>query len=149
LLSANSFIRQAVELRKMVKNKTLKSSTMNSTKNKNDNIHEKMSGGGDNIRLDHTNITNVWSFMPENRISFGENGNNYKHPTVKPLKLLERLIKLCTPEEATVLDCFVGSGTTAIACKNTNRNFIGCELFPEYYEIAMQRVAETDNKLFY
>ena len=88
----------------------------------------------------------IWSFLPENKVN--KNGNNHKHPTVKPLKLLERLIKLCTAENATVLDCFSGTGTTAVACKNTNRNFVGCELFSEYYENSMQRLANTQPPLF-
>ena len=98
---------------------------------------------------DEVNFTNVWSFMPENLVSFGKNGYNHNHPTVKPIKLLERLIKLCTPENATVLDCFLGRGTTAIACKNTNRNFIGCELYEDYYKIALERLANTQPLLFH
>jgi len=93
------------------------------------------------------NICDVWSFTPENKTE--RNSNNIKHPTVKPIKLLERLIKLCTPENATVLDCFLGSGTTAIACKNTNRNFIGCELYEDYYQIALERLANTQPLLFH
>lgn len=62
------------------------------------------------------------------------------HPTQKPLALLEFLIKTYTVEGDTVLDNCFGSGTTALACYNTGRNFIGMELNKEYYDIASQRL---------
>lgn len=60
------------------------------------------------------------------------------HPTQKPVKLLEDIIMKHSNEGELVLDCFAGSGSTAIAAKNTNRRFIGCELNKEYYDKAMQ-----------
>lgn len=68
----------------------------------------------------------------------------YNHPTVKPLEMIERLIKISSNEWDTVLDCYLWSGTTAVACKNTNRNFIGIEINPEYVEIAKNRLKEVD-----
>jgi site-specific DNA-methyltransferase (adenine-specific) len=65
------------------------------------------------------------------------------HPTVKPIALMEYLVKLVTKEGAIVLDPFMGSGTTGIACKNLNRNFIGIELDPEYFKIAEKRIQEA------
>lgn len=65
------------------------------------------------------------------------------HPTQKPVALFEYLIKTYTDEGNTVLDNCIGSGTTAIACINTNRNFIGIELDPKYCEIARQRIANV------
>jgi DNA modification methylase len=62
------------------------------------------------------------------------------HPTQKPVALMEYLIKTYTNEGATVLDFAMGSGTTGVACKNLNRNFIGIELDEEYYSIAQQRI---------
>ena len=61
-------------------------------------------------------------------------GKNRFHPTQKNLKLFEELIIKHSNENDTILDTFLGSGTTAIACKNTNRNFKGCELSKEYYD---------------
>ena len=61
------------------------------------------------------------------------------HPTQKPLALMEYLIKTYTNENETVLDFTMGSGTTGVACKNLNRNFIGIELDSTYFEIAKQR----------
>ena len=68
----------------------------------------------------------------------------YNHPTVKPLEMIERLIKISSNEWDTVLDCYLWSWTTAVACKNTNRNFIGIEINPEYVEIAKNRLKEVD-----
>lgn len=62
------------------------------------------------------------------------------HPTQKPIALLEYLIKTYTNEGETVLDNCMGSGSTGVACKNTNRDFIGIELDEKYFEIAKQRI---------
>jgi len=62
------------------------------------------------------------------------------HPTQKPVELFEYLIKTYTNEGETVLDNCIGSGTTAIACINTNRNYIGFEIDPDYYEAALERI---------
>jgi len=63
-----------------------------------------------------------------------QGGKNRFHPTQKSLNLFEELIKKHSKENDTVLDTFLGSGTTAIACKNTKRNFKGCEISKEYYD---------------
>lgn len=62
------------------------------------------------------------------------------HPTQKPLELFEELIKKHSNEGDTVLDCFAGSCTTGVAAIKNNRNFIGCELDPEYYEKSSLRL---------
>jgi len=62
------------------------------------------------------------------------------HPAQKPVTLMEYLIKTYTQENDTVLDFTMGSGTTGIACKNLNRNFIGIEKDDKYFEIAKQRI---------
>lgn len=63
-----------------------------------------------------------------------------QHPTAKPVALLEYLIKTYTDEENTVLDFTIGSGSTAIACINTNRNYIGFEISKAYCDIANERI---------
>ncbi|MDN6423930.1 MAG: site-specific DNA-methyltransferase, partial [Tetragenococcus koreensis] len=65
------------------------------------------------------------------------------HPTQKPVALFEYLIKTYTNESETVIDNCMGSGTTAIACINTNRNYIGFELDKDYYDIAIERISKT------
>ncbi len=64
------------------------------------------------------------------------------HPTQKPIALLEYLIKTYTNENELVLDFTMGSGTTGVACKNLNRNFIGIEMDDNYFEIAKERINE-------
>lgn len=66
------------------------------------------------------------------------------HPTQKPVELLEYLIKTYTNEGETVLDNCMGSGSTGVACINTNRNFIGYELDKKYFEIARKRLHNID-----
>jgi site-specific DNA-methyltransferase (adenine-specific) len=65
------------------------------------------------------------------------------HPTQKPVALMEYLIKTYTNEGETVLDFTMGSGTTGVACKKLNRNFIGIELDSEYFKIAEKRINEN------
>nr|DAS54055.1 MAG TPA: adenine-specific methyltransferase [Caudoviricetes sp.] len=62
------------------------------------------------------------------------------HSTQKPVALLERLIKSYSREGGTVLDCFMGSGSTGVACRNTGRRFVGMELDEKYFEIARRRI---------
>jgi site-specific DNA-methyltransferase (adenine-specific) len=64
------------------------------------------------------------------------------HPTQKPVEMFEYFIKTYTNEKDLVLDNCMGSGTTAIACINTNRNFIGFELDKQYFDIAQKRIAD-------
>jgi len=76
-------------------------------------------------------------------ISFGP-GEERVHEAQKPVGLMEYLIRLTTLEDQVVLDPFIGSGTTAIACRNLNRRFIGFEINPTYYKDAIKRLeAET------
>jgi site-specific DNA-methyltransferase (adenine-specific) len=71
-----------------------------------------------------------------------------EHPTQKPVALLEYLIKTYTLEGETVLDNCAGSGSTGVACINTNRNFIGIEKDDKYFEIAKKRIEEAQRVLF-
>jgi len=82
---------------------------------------------------------------PTNLISISSkskecNSQNRFHPTQKPVALFEYLIKTYTNEGETILDNCMGSGTTAIACINTNRNYIGFELDEEYYKASIERI---------
>ena len=67
-----------------------------------------------------------------------QNGKNRFHPTQKSLKLFEALIKKHSKENDTILDTFLGGGTTALACRATNRNFKGCEVDKEFYDKVME-----------
>jgi site-specific DNA-methyltransferase (adenine-specific) len=78
----------------------------------------------------------VWDFSKVNP-------NKMVHPTQKPEQLLKKIIEKYSDEGDTVLDCFMGSGSTGVACINTGRNFIGIELDEHYYEVAERRIAEA------
>ena len=73
------------------------------------------------------------------------NGSSYKetkHPTEKPLSLIKHWIEIHSNAGDTILDCFVGSGTTALACKQLGRNFIGIEAIKEYVDMANLRLSQ-------
>ena len=78
--------------------------------------------------------------QPTNILQFDKVRRGSVHPTQKPVDLMEYLIKTYTNEGDTVLDNVMGSGTTGVACKNLNRNFIGMELDEEYFKIAKDRI---------
>jgi len=80
-----------------------------------------------------------WTNYPKQLFSF-DSVQRVKHPTQKPVALMEYLIKTYTNEGETVLDFTMGSGTTGVACKNLNRNFIGIELDKGYFDIAKERI---------
>ena len=75
------------------------------------------------------------------KTSKSEKGNDNTHPTVKPIKLMKYLCKLITPKGGTVLDPFMGSGSTGIAAKDEGFEFIGIEKEKEYFEIAERRIS--------
>lgn len=78
----------------------------------------------------------------------GECNNSKRlHPTQKPLFILEWLIKTYSNESETVLDNCIGSGSTAVACMNTNRNYIGIEKDNTYFELANKRIEEHKESL--
>lgn len=83
------------------------------------------------------------------RIQYFNNNDtqNQLHPTQKPVALLEYLIKTYTNEEMVVLDNTMGSGSTGVACLNSNRRFIGIEKDDNYFEIANDRINDTYNKI--
>ena len=83
---------------------------------------------------------------PNSLLEF-KNESKQVHPTQKPTDLLEYLIKTYTNENETVLDFTMGSGSTGVACMNTNRKFIGIELDENYFEIAKERIENKYNEL--
>lgn len=84
---------------------------------------------------------------PINLITFSKSSQNDMifHPTQKPIELLEYLIKTYTNENELVLDFTMGSGSTGVACANTNRKFIGIELDEKYFDISINRIFENYN----
>ena len=80
-------------------------------------------------------------------VQFFKRDKNKVHPTQKPVKMLEYLIKTYTDKGDTVIDFCMGSGSTGVACRNLNRNFIGIELDENYFNIAKQRINDSQTKL--
>jgi len=80
---------------------------------------------------------------PKTVLEFSNPNNNSLHPTQKPVPLLEYLIKTYSNEGDTVLDFTMGSGSTGVAAKNTNRKFIGIEMDKNYFDIAKNRIEST------
>jgi len=70
--------------------------------------------------------------------------DKFWHPTIKPRKIIENLIKNSSRPNDLVLDCFLGSGTTAVACKNTGRRYLGFEINEKYFKIAQDRLKNID-----
>jgi site-specific DNA-methyltransferase (adenine-specific) len=68
------------------------------------------------------------------------------HPTVKPIKLMEYLVRMITPPGGVCLDPFMGSGSTGVAAVRLGFRFIGCEMSPEYLAIAEKRIAHASNE---
>ena len=81
-------------------------------------------------------LKSKWYISPINK----HDKDLYKHPTIKPLELVKRHILHTTQPNDIVLDCFCGSGTTCVAAKETGRRFIGMEINPKYYKIAVDRL---------
>jgi len=88
-------------------------------------------------------FTQKWTGFPKEVISIPSlrlAKDAEKHPTQKPVELMEHLVKIYTNEGDTILDCFMGSGTTGVACKNLNRDFIGIEKDENYFALAGDRL---------
>lgn len=86
-----------------------------------------------NLDADHNNI---WK-------SKAKRNSGKLHACEKPIDILERIIKTSSNEGDLVLDCFMGSGSTGVACVNTNRKFIGIEKDENYFNIAKQRIEDA------
>lgn len=86
------------------------------------------------------NTKRTWYVTPLNQ----SDKKKYGHPTIKPLEIVKNLVTNSTEPGAVVLDPFMGSGTTAVACQETGRSYIGFEINPEYHATALQRTADED-----
>jgi len=91
---------------------------------------KKWNGGGSPAVWNH-GTTRYGYFGPSN------------HPTEKPVQLIRQMVEQFSDPGDTVFDPFMGSGTTGVACVQTGRNFIGCEIDPKYFAIAKRRIDEA------
>jgi site-specific DNA-methyltransferase (adenine-specific) len=105
-------------------------------------LHNPEHMGAGNKLLHETEYEQKYTNYPSEIIEFGLD-KDVVHPTQKPVELMEYLIKTYSNEGEVVLDNCMGSGTTGVACVNTNRNFIGIEKEEDYYKIAEQRISST------
>ncbi len=102
-------------------------------KNPNDKrIKERMARG-----IMGSKLYDWWNINQVKNVSKGKNG--ISHPCVMPLQVMKNIIGIL-PKDSTIIDPFMGSGTTGIACKQLGRDFIGCEIDKEYYELAKERI---------
>jgi site-specific DNA-methyltransferase (adenine-specific) len=85
------------------------------------------------------------SVIHHSAISRKEKNEGEKHPTQKPLSILEWIIKSSSKKNGVVLDCFMGSGTTAVAAKKLERHFLGCEIDRNFYKISLDRLKKLKN----
>lgn len=95
------------------------------------------------INEKYENTFNITEGNSEKTILTYKKENKRYHPTQKPVALLEHLVKMYSNKNDLIVDCFMGSGPTGVACKNLNRNFIGIELDKEYFKIAKERINDA------
>ena len=100
-----------------------------------------------NEGLNFNPIDNTDKYQGKFPNSKADKNNINKHPTVKPLALMRYLIKLITPPKGTVIDMFMGSGSTLVACEQLGFNGIGVEKDKEYFEIARARIEQAQKQL--
>ena len=98
---------------------------------------------GRKVKCGHTHNNKSGLRYPRSIIKFNKVNGGSVHPTQKPVELMEYLIKTYTNEGDLVLDNCMGSGTTGVACKNLNRDFIGIELDEGYFKIASERIHDV------
>lgn len=109
---------------------------VDNTKRKKHGSNEIYSGNKDSYDCNYKNPKSIQYFS-------NGRAQDKIHHTQKPVKLMEYLIKTYTNENETVLDFTMGSGTTGVACVNTNRKFIGIEMDDRYFEIAKKRISDA------
>lgn len=107
-------------------------------------IIKKTKGMGRKNGRETRALSNVWTDVPP-IVPWSKERNS--HPTQKPLFIMKRIINVFTKEGDLILDSFAGSGSTLIACKELNRNFIGFEISEEYCKIANERIEKAKDKL--
>ena len=103
--------------------------------------------GGDGVKRATETFNDQYYPTSIQEFSMANLRRNRLHPTQKPVDLLEYLIKTYTNKGEVVLDFTMGSGSTGVACVNTNRKFIGIELDEKYFEIAKERIENKYNEL--
>lgn len=106
-------------------------------------IKKKTGGLGLKNGCEFRALSNVWTdispIVPWSK-------ERVAHPTQKPVQLMERCVQIWSNEGDTILDFTMGSGSTGVACRNLNRNFIGIELYPSYFQISKDRIGRAQSE---
>lgn len=146
---ADSIMRNLSYWKGIAKGKDLVSKSRN-IKKSNDNFYDRDILAPEKqspiLGAEEVNIKNIWAEISHNTAHRNPETGQVKHPTVKAIPIMEKLVNLTTNKNNTILDPFLGSGTTGIACANLDRNFIGYELDPDYFKIAEARIQNAVNK---
>ena len=110
--------------------------------------YEELKNIDNTYKQKYSSTFNLWegNKCKSNILKYKKDYDGY-HPTQKPVALLEDLIKTFSNEGDTVVDLTMGSGSTGVACVNTNRNFIGMELDKEYFDMANERISKHKKEL--
>jgi len=90
------------------------------------------------------NPKDIWSYSRLHK----QDPEREKHPTQKPLAIIDRIIKVSSPKNGIVLDPFMGSGTTAISCIRNSRQYTGFEVNKDYCKMIQKRIIKENNNLF-
>ena len=114
--------------------------------NQQGNAFGSYSGGQPQYSIGYGDSGSAARFFYCAKASKKDRGEGNVHPTVKPIALMEYLVKLVAPENAIVLDPFMGSGTTGVAAVNLGRGFVGIEKEKEYFDIAERRIENAEKK---
>ena len=104
-------------------------------------------GDGELIWTNQDRVIRKFEYMWNGVLRAGQVGDEHFHPTEKPVSLMLWLIEEYTKPGDTILDPFMGSGTTGVACVQTGRNFIGCEISKDYFDIAERRIQEAQRQM--
>ena len=107
-----------------------------------ENIRTKNWAHGKWEKGDNINGMCATNYFDDNKVVHNKRYERTEHPTQKPLCQIRKLILASSKEGDIVLDCFLGSGTTAVACKQLGRNFIACDNCQEYVDISNKRLSQ-------
>jgi adenine-specific DNA-methyltransferase len=116
--------------------------------------YEELRKDYEELRKDYEELRRYFDCRPGDQFSdiwrFAPNTSSDGHPTQKPLRLMEYIVRLSVRPDGAVLDPFMGSGSTGVACANLGRKFIGIEIEPKYFDIACTRIeaAYAQGRLF-
>ena len=139
---------ELAELISLVKNKNTFNHTF-TTEHRGSSISVQAGLAKEKYRGKQTHRAVLQGMREKTIISIRNTHYKLQHPTEKPVRLAERILALISDEGDTIYDPFMGSGSFGVACINTGRKYIGSEMLPEYYQIAVKRIKEAQKQQLY